>query len=133
MDYDKLKEWEDVFVDEDTEDVNSTEVDPQEEQESMPTETQSISVPPLESPPEDLESAPPPFVQDNIQQEEIYSHPQEPVVFPQAESSDEYIPPPPPASLPLPPPPEPIGLQRSPRKKPLQEEVGEIGFQVLTI
>ena len=90
-------------------------IDPQEEQESMPTETQSISVPPL-----DLLRGfriCTSFV--IYQQKKFILTPRNQLFFLKLKA-DEYIPPPPPASLPLPPPPVLLGLQKAQERSPFR-------------
>ena len=106
VDYEKLKEWEDVFMDEDEGEEESEETLSEEvEQETTfsesvpaaPPEIPSIQIPPSNSSPPPV---PPPLESD------LSAAPIQEESFPQAspEPVEEYVPPPSP-SLPLPPPP----------------------------
>ena len=107
VDYEKLKEWEDVFVDED-EGENGDDFSSQNTSslvpETIPVEdfqSSSVDVPETITPP-----LPPPFEQESTIAEELTN----PVSLPTNDETvsgqtEKYIPPPPP-SLPLPPPPQ---------------------------
>jgi hypothetical protein len=109
VDYEKLKEWEDVFVDEDededeNEDDFSTQNTSSSVSETIPVEdfqSSSVDVPETITPP-----LPPPFEQESIVAEELIN-PVSPPTNDETVSgqTEEYIPPPSP-SLPLPPPPQ---------------------------
>lgn len=106
VDYEKLKEWEDVFIDEDeeeTEEESSLEG-------SLSTPTVSSPPPPTikssQGPPSKPETLTPPSDQESVVGEEtLYSESQEPVLDSASEQPTESVQPPPP-SLPLPPPPQ---------------------------
>ena len=107
VDYEKLKEWEDVFVDEDegeSEDDFSTQNSSSLVSETIPVEdsqSSSVDVPETITPP-----LPPPFEQESIVAEELTNPVSSPTNDETASGqTEEYIPPPSP-SLPLPPPPQ---------------------------
>ena len=106
VDYEKLKEWEDVFVDEDEEDDESeespsTEANDTHSGQGMPLPTDEL--PSIESPFPVEEVNPPP---DEPAQplEEAYFHQEQAITETEPEPEQNYSPPP---SLPLPPPPLP--------------------------
>jgi hypothetical protein len=114
VDYEKLKEWEDVFVDEDVEDeefeespspeANDTEID-----QGIPLPTDE---PPSTESPFPVEEVNPPPVEPVPPLEEAYFHQEQVLTEPEPEPEQNYTPPP---SLPLPPPPLPSKMAK---KKP---------------
>ena len=117
VDYEKLKEWEDVFVDEDEEDDESeespsTEANDTHSGQGMPLPTDEL--PSIESPFPVEEVNPPP---DEPAQplEEAYFHQEQAITETEPEPEQNYSPPP---SLPLPPPPLPSKMVKE--KPPLK-------------
>jgi hypothetical protein len=111
VDYEKLKEWEDVFVDEDVEDeefeespspeANDTDID-----QSIPLPTDE---PPSTESPFPVEEVNPPPVEPVPPLEEAYFHQEQVLTKPEPEPEQNYTPPP---SLPLPPPPLPSKMAK---------------------
>jgi hypothetical protein len=111
VDYEKLKEWEDVFVDEDVEDeefeespspeANDTDID-----QSIPLPTDE---PPSTESPFPVEEVNPPPVEPVPPLEEAYFQQEQVLTEPEPEPEQNYTPPP---SLPLPPPPLPSKMAK---------------------
>jgi hypothetical protein len=111
VDYEKLKEWEDVFVDEDVEDeefeespspeANDTDID-----QSIPLPTDE---PPSTESPFPVEEVNPPPVEPAPPLEGAYFHQEQVLTEPEPEPEQNYTPPP---SLPLPPPPLPSKMAK---------------------
>jgi hypothetical protein len=111
VDYEKLKEWEDVFVDEDVEDeefeespspeANDTDID-----QGIPLPTDE---PPSTESPFPVEEVNPPPVEPVPPLEEAYFHQEQVLTEPEPEPEQSYSPPP---SLPLPPPPLPSKMAK---------------------
>ena len=111
VDYEKLKEWEDVFVDEDVEDeefeespspeANDTDID-----QGIPLPTDE---PPSTESPFPVEEVNPPPVEPAPPLEEAYFHQEQVLTEPEPEPEQNYTPPP---SLPLPPPPLPSKMAK---------------------
>jgi hypothetical protein len=111
VDYEKLKEWEDVFVDEDVEDeefeespspeANDTDID-----QGIPLPTDE---PPSTESPFPVEEVNPPPVEPVPPLEEAYFQQEQVLTEPEPEPEQNYTPPP---SLPLPPPPLPSKMAK---------------------
>lgn len=124
VDYEKMKEWEDVFQDDDADDPSeeliTSEVNQEDGDMPLPLPVVQPNAPVAF---ESDTSAPPPFVAEEAFESEptnFHSPTEEDNLVSRSISQQEYVPPPPP-SLPLPPPPQasPISSKRESKEKPV--------------
>ena len=122
VDYEKMKEWEDVFQDDDADDPSeeliTSEVNQEDGDMPLPLPVVQPNAPVAF---ESDTSAPPPFVAEEVFESEptnFHSPIEEDNLGSRSISQQEYVPPPPP-SLPLPPPPQasPISSKRESKEK----------------
>ena len=124
VDYEKMKEWEDVFQDDDEDDPSeeliTSEVNQEDGDMPLPLPVVQPNAPVAF---ESDTSAPPPFVAEEVFESEptnFHSPTEEDNLGSRSISQQEYVPPPSP-SLPLPPPPQasPISSKRESKEKPV--------------